>query len=118
MAKEDKKPYSDKVELKGRLSEFRKALEEEIEAIESNGQNSIVLTNGKRIEGYGKKKIEQIRLENERTNAEIKRKEDEAKPSDPYEDAFKSNEIGDANIEEDLEENNTSDKVVTDNVVK
>lgn len=77
MAKEDKKPYSDKVELKGRLSEFRKALEEEIEAIESNGQNSIVLTNGKRIEGYGKKKIEQIRLENERTNAEIKRKEDE-----------------------------------------
>ncbi|MBQ6546479.1 MAG: phage portal protein [Bacilli bacterium] len=49
---------------------------------------------------------------------EIKRKEDEAKPSDPYEDAFKSNEIGDANIEEDLEENNTSDKVVTDNVVK
>ena len=49
---------------------------------------------------------------------EIKRKEDEAKPSDPYEDAFKSTEIGDANIEEDLEENNTSDKVVTDNVVK
>ena len=52
MAKDNKKPYSNKVELKGRLSEFRKALEEEIEAIESNGQNSIVLTNGKRIEAY------------------------------------------------------------------
>lgn len=43
---------------------------------------------------------------------EAKKKEDEAKPKDPYDDLFKDNQIGDANVEgqaQDSMENNTQD---------
>ena len=48
---------------------------------------------------------------------ELKRQEEEAKPSDPYEDAFKNNEIGDANNEETSEEDTRDNKVDTDSAV-
>lgn len=36
---------------------------------------------------------------------ELKKQEEDAKPSDPYDNAFKGNEIGDANVVEDQEDN-------------
>lgn len=48
-----KHPASDPVNLSGRLSEFREALQEEIHEIESNGQNSTLLVDGHRIEAKG-----------------------------------------------------------------
>ena len=48
---------------------------------------------------------------------ELKKKEDEAKPKDPYDIAFGNNEIGDANNEKDTGENMESDKVDTDSTI-
>lgn len=53
---------------------------------------------------------------------ELKRKEDEAKPKDPYDLAFANNEIGDANLnesktKEDTSENMASNQVDTDNTI-
>lgn len=42
-----------RVELKGFLSEFRDALEEEINKIKKSGQSSTLLSNGRRIESHG-----------------------------------------------------------------
>lgn len=53
MKKADKYPVPDQVKLSGRLSEFRDALQEEIQEIESNGQNSTLLVGGHSIEAKG-----------------------------------------------------------------
>ena len=51
---------------------------------------------------------------------ELKKQEEEAKPTDPYNDLFKNNEIGDANVnnsQKDNKNNNQDNKVDIDNVV-
>lgn len=48
------KPATDRVELKGILSEFREALENEIEKIKTNGQTSTLLYSGHPILSRGK----------------------------------------------------------------
>lgn len=48
------KQYSDgRIELKGILSEFREALEEEIDKIKKSGQSSTLLYAGRQIESVG-----------------------------------------------------------------
>ena len=48
---------------------------------------------------------------------ELKKLEDEAKPSDPYDDLFKQNEIGDANVKEDMDNDSQNNQMDTDNAV-
>ncbi len=48
-----KQSNSEQVKLSGRLSEFRDALQEEIETIKGNGQNSTLLVGGHSIEAKG-----------------------------------------------------------------
>ena len=48
---------------------------------------------------------------------ELKRKEDEAKPKDPYDLAFANNEIGDTNNESNTKEDMESNKMDTNSVV-
>ena len=48
---------------------------------------------------------------------ELKKKEDEAKPSDPYDDLFKQNEIGDANVEENSDNNNQDNQMDINNAI-
>lgn len=50
---EKEQRQEERVELTGRLSEFREALEEEIAAIKSGGHSSTTLKNGIRLEGNG-----------------------------------------------------------------
>ena len=50
---QDKQPVSERIELKGILSEFRDALEEEIDKIKKSGQSSTLLFGGRRIESHG-----------------------------------------------------------------
>lgn len=49
----DNKRSSEKKELKEPLSEFREALENEIEAIKKNGRSSTILTSGKKLQHHG-----------------------------------------------------------------
>ena len=53
MDTQDKQCASDRVELKGFLSEFRDALEEEIDKIKKSGQSSTLLFGGRQIESHG-----------------------------------------------------------------
>lgn len=53
MDAQDKQCASDRVELKGFLSEFRDALEEEIDKIKKSGQSSTLLFSGRQIESHG-----------------------------------------------------------------
>lgn len=53
MYTQDKRHVPDRVELKGLLSEFRDALEEEIDKIKKSGQSSTLLFGGRRIESHG-----------------------------------------------------------------
>ena len=48
---------------------------------------------------------------------ELKKLEDESKPSDPYDDLFKLNEIEDANVKENMENNSQNNQVDTNNVI-
>lgn len=48
---------------------------------------------------------------------ELKKLEDEVKPSDPYDDLFKQNEIGDANVKEDMDNDSQDNQMDTDNAV-
>jgi SPP1 family phage portal protein len=48
---------------------------------------------------------------------ELKKKEDEAKPKDPYDDLFKQNEIGDANVKENMDNDSQDSQIDTDNAV-
>ncbi len=59
----DKQYNHERVTLKGLLSEFREALEEEIEKIKKDGQSSTLLYAGKQIEGYGTDFWYQFRVE-------------------------------------------------------
>lgn len=52
MNTQDKQPASGRIELKGNLSEFRDALEEEIDKIKSSGQSSTQLFGGRQIESH------------------------------------------------------------------
>jgi len=47
----------------------------------------------------------------------LKEQEDEAKPSDPYDDLYKQNQIGDANVKENSENNTQDNQMDIDNVV-
>ena len=53
MYAQDKQHVPDRVELKGILSEFRDALEEEIDKIKKSGQSSTLLFGGRQIESHG-----------------------------------------------------------------
>lgn len=53
MYTQDKRHVPDRVELKGLLSEFRDALEEEIDKIKKSGQSSTLLFGGRQIESHG-----------------------------------------------------------------
>lgn len=53
MYTQDKQHVPDRVELKGILSEFRDALEEEIDKIKKSGQSSTLLFGGRQIESHG-----------------------------------------------------------------
>lgn len=59
----DKQYNHEHVTLKGLLSEFREALEEEIEKIKKDGQSSTLLYAGKQIERYGTDFWYQFRVE-------------------------------------------------------
>ena len=52
MYAQDKQHVPDRVELKGILSEFRDALEEEIDKIKKSGQSSTLLFGGRQIESH------------------------------------------------------------------
>ena len=53
MDTQEKRHLPERVELKGILSEFRDALEEEIDKIKKSGQSSTLLFAGRRIESHG-----------------------------------------------------------------
>ena len=53
MYAQDRQHVPDRVELKGILSEFRDALEEEIDKIKKSGQSSTLLFGGRQIESHG-----------------------------------------------------------------
>lgn len=53
MDTQEKRHLSERIELKGILSEFRDALEEEIDKIKKSGQSSTLLFAGRRIESHG-----------------------------------------------------------------
>lgn len=53
MYAQDKQHVPDRAELKGILSEFRDALEEEIDKIKKSGQSSTLLFGGRQIESHG-----------------------------------------------------------------
>lgn len=53
MYTKDKQHVPERVELKGILSEFRDALEEEIDKIKKRGQSSTLLFGGRQIESHG-----------------------------------------------------------------
>lgn len=52
MYTQDKQHTSEHIELKGNLSEFRDALNEEIDKIKKSGQYSILLFDGRQIESH------------------------------------------------------------------
>lgn len=51
MSGAEKRDHVKGVELKGKLAEFRTALEQEIEQIKKNGQSSTILSDGRRLDG-------------------------------------------------------------------
>ena len=53
MSTQEKQNSPERIELKGFLSEFRDALEEEIDKIKKSGQSSTLLFNGRQIERHG-----------------------------------------------------------------
>lgn len=53
MPTQDQQNIPERVELKGFLSEFRDALEEEIDKIKKSGQSSMLLFSGRQIESHG-----------------------------------------------------------------
>lgn len=63
MSTQNKQPSTERVELKGILSEFREALEEEIDKIKKSGQSSTLLFDGRQIESHGAELWYRFRVE-------------------------------------------------------